>query len=502
METRSFWKDIKATPKVYPTLESDAKADVVIVGGGITGIILAEKLLKEGKSVILLEAREIAGSTSGNSTGNLYVPVQPYYHQITDKFDQHTTYAAMHSRQSAIDHVEALVKEYEIECMFSRRPWYMYTHLPDKLHLLRDELMSFERCDMPVSAQANVPFDAPIQAIRMDGAARFNPYAFVTELAKKLSAHENCKIYEHSRVLDFEQEGHEAIVKLENATVKAGAAVLATHVPLGINPLHLKNFAYRSYVVAAELEGECPDGNFWELGESGITAFSSHSTTGEKLDLMMVAGNHHKVGQGGDNIDRYQQLEDLLRERFNVKQIKYRWSAQHYASADGLPYIGQNIFTMDKIYCATGFGTDGLTYGAVSALLLADMITHKTNPLADVYDSSRHKLFSTAEKLINENLNVASKYFEDFIKADYQKEIDEVRIGEGKVLELKDGKMAVYKDEKGEAHVVSAICPHMKCVVHWNNAEKTWDCPCHGSRFDIDGQVLEGPSFTPLKKAR
>ena len=223
---------------------------------------------------------------------------------------------------------------------------------------------------------------------------------------------------------------------------------------------------------------------------------STHSMSKEKADLLVIAGSHHKTGQSNNARSHYDELESYLRKTFQVKDIKYRWSAQHYHSADGIPYIGLASH-YKNIYEATGFFADGLVYGTIAGILLGDKISNKANPSERAYNTKRHKFSASINFLIKENFNVFLQYMKDLPNFS-TKEFKNVKNGEGKICIINGEKCGVYRDVDEKLHVVSAVCPHMKCIVHWNNAEKTWDCPCHGSRFSYEGKVIEGPARSNL----
>lgn len=499
MEKQSFWKEITGEVPPFPSLTDHIETEIAIIGGGITGITAALQLRKAGHRVVVLEADKVGGGTTGYSTGNLYVPVQPYYQTIINKFDEKIAATVAHARKAAIDFVEQTAREKSIECQFHRRPFYYYVKDEKNLPKLEREVSALQKAGIEIDYTYDFPLPEDyIKAARIDNQARFNPYEYVSALASKLQV-EGCQIFENSRVTDVKEE-ERCVVTTTSGQVIADKVIMATHTPKGFNVVQTLVGPYRSYVVAVSLEGDYPDGNFWDLDKQPAHAISSHST-GEKLDMLMFAGNHHKTGQAEESHEKnYAEIEAYIRRYYKVKSIGYQWSAQHYSPADGLPYIGNSTRTTDRIYMATGFSADGLTYGTVAGILLADLIMKKENPWEKAFSSTRFTPLASAEKFIKENLNVAKEYAKDYTKKQDEKAFASLRNGDAQILELDGGKVAAHRDEHGKMHVVSAVCTHLGCIVHFNDAEKTWDCPCHGSRFGLDGKVIEGPAYEPLPK--
>ena len=277
--------------------------------------------------------------------------------------------------------------------------------------------------------------------------------------------------------------------------------VLATHSPKGIYGVQTAIYPYREYAVAAKLkpsEENIPEGIFWDTEAQFHHSLRSYKA--EDGNYVLVVGGHHKVGQSDDYEIFYQKLEENARRFFDVEEVKYRWSAQHYKPADGLPYIGESI--NNGIYIATGFSTDGLTYGVMSAMILNDIFNDRENPWAKIYELKRFTPQKSAKEYIKGNINVMKQYLDVFPGQSEADAFSDVKPGEGKVVEKGTAKFAVYKDETGNVECLSAFCTHLGCVVDWNSAEKSWDCPCHGSRFTTTGKVIEGPAYKPLDQKR
>lgn len=496
MDTTSLWKTISTRSFNYPSLDKNIEVDVAIIGGGITGITAAAHLVRAGKKVVVIEADKIGGVTTGYSTGNLYVPVQPFYQNIESKFNFETAKIIAESRKFAIDYIEQNIKEKNIPCQFARRPWFGYTANHERISLDK-EVKLIKRMGLEIEYVDELPLGFKFKkAVLMPNQARFNPLQYVISMAEHL-AKQGCLIFENTRVTHVEENQH-CILHTANAKVTAKKVLMATHTPVGINATQMFTAPYRSYVVSVRLkDNQYPEGHFWDL-DRPPHATCTHAVSGNKPELLMVAGSHHKVGQGGNMVSHYHELEKFLRDHFPVSEIAYQWSAQHYQSADNVPYIGLASRTSKHTYIATGYFADGLIYGTLAGIIIGDLILENINTLSETYQSNRFDPVASLAFLAKENTNVFIQYLKDLPQLK-TKEFDDIKVGEGRVVEMNQEKCAVSRDQNNQLHIVSAVCTHMKCIVNWNNAEKTWDCPCHGSRFTQAGKVIEGPATTDLE---
>lgn len=499
MDTISLWKKISKRSTAYPELNQTIEVDVAIIGGGITGITAANQLINAGKTVAILEAEKIGGVTTGSSTGNLYIAVQPFYQHIFTKFNFETTKAIAHSRKSAIDYIEKNIREKNIDCQFTRRPWYAYTAKDPRISLEK-EVNLLQKMDIAIDYIDELPLPFKFKkAVIMANQARFNPLQYVISMAEDFAT-KGALIFENTRVLDF-NEKDVCTLKTAQGKVIAKKIFLATHTPIGINLTQLFTAAYRSYVVAVTVKDNYyPEGHFWDL-DRPPHATCTHAISGEHPDLLLVAGSHHKTGQGSDMQSHYQEMEKFLRDHFPVSEVAYRWSAQHFQSADDVPYIGLASRFAKHTYLATGYFADGLVYGTIAGKIIGDLILEKNNALIHQYRANRFKPIASANFLLNEDSNLYLQYLKDypFLTGNTYSDL---KPGEGKIVEIDQEKYAVCRDANHHLHMVSAVCTHMKCIVNWNNAEQTWDCPCHGSRFKHNGTVIEGPAIQNLRQKK
>jgi glycine/D-amino acid oxidase-like deaminating enzyme/nitrite reductase/ring-hydroxylating ferredoxin subunit len=495
MKKNSLWKE-GADIKTFPKINQDKEADVVIIGGGITGFTTALMLTEAGKKVILFEARRIGDGTTGFSSGHLTTDIDEEYRNIVSDFDEEIARLVANSRKAGIDFIEQTCKSKNINCDFQRVPGFRFTEVVEDISGLKEEYEFASLAGLEVSLTNALPLSfGEKKALRFENQAQFNAQKYLNGLASYLKE-KGCLIFENSLVNHVDEKDDYFWIRTDSATVKARSFVMATHIPVFFNVLQSVVAPYRSYVMAAKLRsGNYPEGLFWD--DAKPYHYISTYKSGENKYLV-VGGEDHKTGHEGNSEENFQRLEKYIRERFDVEEISYRWSGQYYESADGLPYIGRSPFSK-KAYVATGFSGDGLIYGTIAGLIISDLIIGKENKWLEAYDSTRFTPAVSAYGFIKENADVVKHYVTDRIKGDAQA-LSEVNNGEGKIVTIDGEKVAAARDEQGELHVCSPACSHMGCFVKWNNSEKSWDCPCHGSRFNLRGEVIYGPAVKNLAK--
>jgi glycine/D-amino acid oxidase-like deaminating enzyme/nitrite reductase/ring-hydroxylating ferredoxin subunit len=497
MKRISIWEDTANQGPQFKAFTGNIEADVVVIGAGISGLTAAMLLSDAGKKVIVLEARRIGLGTTGNSTGNLYVTVDEHLSHIKKKWNADIMKVIVRSRTSALDLIEQNVKRFNIDCDFYRTSFNYFAETDDKkgYDFIEDESKALREAGITAQTSVTSPFSFPMKKMMsVEGQAQFHPLNYCLGLASGISA--RCEIYENSPVIDFDDK--EGIVKTPSGVIKAKHIIMATHVPKGVYMVQTVLGPYREHGVAAELKsGACPKGIFWGLEQP------KHSVrTYQKGDknYVMVIGDKYKTGQGDNTNEYVARLEAYLKSHFDIGPITHVWGGQQYRPADGLPYIGKHG---ERLYFLTGFATDGLVYGSLGAMITSDLILGKENIWMETYKLSRHTPVKSFKEFFKEGADNFMQYLKDL---PWKKDADSLKDllpEQGKIIEISGEKLAVFRDEKGNDHICSAVCTHMKCIVNWNPAEKTWDCPCHGSRFDVDGKVIEGPAVVdlPSKKA-
>lgn len=497
--TQALWSATTSF-KTYPQLQGDLEVDVAIVGGGITGISTAYALAKAGKRVAVLEALKVGSGTTGSSTGNLYAPIGQHLYNVQSKHNEETLQAVVASRNAAVDFIAQRVQEYGIDCEFERVPWCLFSEPGnDMTDQVERERKAAEKAGLPVTDQAPAGFQFKVGSItNIANQAQFNPLKYTQGLAAAIAGN-NCQIFEGTKVTNVE-DGEPCIVHTEWGKVTARHVIMATHSPKGVYAVHTAMEPYREYAMAVRLKGNVPAGGiYWHVQQ--LQHYSIRPYSNEQGNFLLVLGESHKVGHKEHNEEAFQKLEQYLTARFEVDHIVYKWAAQNYTAADLLPFIGTSP-AQNYTYIATGFAADGLTWGTLAAMIIRDAIVGTENQWAKYFDPKRFTPIASAPNFIKENIDVAFYLAKDYLFYGQADQLKDIKAGEGKTIEIENEKLAAYRDETGKLHVVSSVCTHIGCIVHFNNAEKSWDCPCHGSRFSVDGEVLEGPAYRNLAKPK
>ncbi len=493
-KTSSLWSATATSPTFKP-LMANAETDVVVIGGGITGLTAAFLLAASGKRVSLVEARRIGCGVSHRSTVHLTEAVDTRYTKIESDFGKEGARLVAESSRAAIEKVAELAKSLSIPCDLVRRPGYLYTENDRDLATLKEEHDAARRAGLPVELLpvAPLPF-ATKCALRFPDQAQMHIVRYLASLATAAQA-KGAQIYEDSRVITVE-DGEPCIVHLEHGPViRAKEVFVATHAPLNRVFLQTKIAAYRSYVLAFP-NVSLDTGLFWDT-EDPYHYFSSFEIDG--VPYLIVGGEDHKTGTTVNTEEHLDKLLAWSKERFSVSEPTHRWSAQVEEPVDGLPFIGRNSLS-EHVYVATGFSGNGTTFGTIAAMIVSDLVNGRASPWAELYAATRVKPMSSAATYAAENIDFPMHLVSDRLHPTEAKSPEEIRPGEGKTLRHRGERLAVYRDPQGNAHALSSVCTHLGCLVKFNNAEKTWDCPCHGSRFGIDGAVLDGPATRPLAK--
>ena len=494
-ESRSLW--IATTPETsYPALAGDLEVDVAIVGAGLTGLVAAWLLTEAGQRVAVLEQRRIVSGETGHTTAHVTELVDTRYHVIEHDFGHEGARLVARSNHEAIDWIERTSSALAIACSFERVPAYLYTERARDTGLLRKELAAAERAGVPVEFVHDVPLPfRTAGALRVARQAQFHPRDFLLPLADRIAARGG-RIFEMTRMTGV-TDGEPCEVETSNGTVRARDVIVATNVP-AINwaALITKLPAYRTYAIGALGGPAIPRGLYWDTDEPYHYTRTQASADGE---VLIIGGEDHKTGTEPETLQRFESLLDYARSRFGVERAEYRWSGQIIEPVDGLPYIGLNTAS-EHVYVATGYSGNGMTFATVAGQLTSDLVLGRPTPYTDLYKATRVKPLAAVKDFITENIDFPKHFVRDrSTNADVQEDNPAlVAKGTGKLMAIKGVKYAVYCAEDGQLHSLSPICPHMHCDVAWNNAEGSWDCPCHGSRFTPTGEVLNGPAVTNM----
>ena len=492
MDTTSLWRATAPGPG-FALLQGDVDCDVLVVGGGITGVTTALLLAQAGRKVVLLEAGEIGSGTTGHSTGNLYVTLSLGLSQILSKWGEDVARQVVQERRAAMEFIEAHAQAHA-DSAFTRCPLVLYGRFASDQPQVEEEYRALTRAGCAVRWDDSVPGGLPPPAGRvlvLQDQAQIQPQAYLRELARQ-AAVAGASIHEHARVLELDASRRVAMTA--TGTVRAGEIVLATHSPKGVHLVHAEMPVHREYVVAFEAGSVDPGpGIFWWQGDESLSIrMLSHA--GKRY--LVAAGPEHKVGTHNAKAALVA-VENLARSYLDPGPVVYRWSAQNYRAHDALPYIGR-----DHTGCliATGFSTDGLTWGTVAARCIAAELSGRPEPFAQRCAPGRFTPVKGASSLVEENLTTAKSLVQDWLTRAQHERLSSLAPGDSALVEAEGETFAAYRAPDGELFAVSPVCTHMGCKVHWNSAETSWDCPCHGSRFRPDGSVIEGPAIAPLKR--
>jgi|SRR5215217_3834564 len=493
---RSLWT-LTTPPRDFPALAGDLEVDVVVIGGGITGLTTAWLLKRAGKRVAVLEMNRILSGQTGQTTAHLTELLDTPYTTLRRDFGEKGARLAASSSRAALEQVATLVEELGLDCDFQRVPMFRYAETSRQWASLEQECSAARDAGLHASLTQVVPLPFPVKgALRVEDQALFHPRKYLLGLVDRLIG-EGCFIFESTRVKEV-QDGVPCRVVTDRGTVTAAAVVEATHSPLNRVLLQTKLYPYRSYAVAGPLDGPLEPAQYYDSQEP------YHYIRTQPVDgrmYVIIGGEDHKVGAEEDTGQRYAALEDYARKHFPVKALTHRWSGQVIEPADGLPYIGRNAASR-HVYVATGFSGTGMTFGTLSGMLISDLILGRQNPYSALYDATRVKPLAGAKDFIQENAEVAFRFIADRLARPDGKHLSEVAPGEAKILEVDGQKVAVYREEDGTSHAVSPVCTHLGCHVHWNGAERSWDCPCHGARYSPTGKVLNGPAVKDLPSCK
>jgi glycine/D-amino acid oxidase-like deaminating enzyme/nitrite reductase/ring-hydroxylating ferredoxin subunit len=493
-QTQSLWRATSALPH-FETLGGDLHVDVAIVGAGITGLTAALLLAERGRSVAVLEQESVAAGETGNTTAHLTVALDARYHYIRRKYSAEEARHVADVSRGSLEKIAELVERYAIDCRFRRVPGYLYTEKRKYVSELKNEAAAAREAGLDAQWTTDVPLPfATRGAVLWPNQAQFHPGQYITGLASHANQ-AGVRIFERTHVTGIE-EGEPCVVETGHGRVTARAVFMATNVPIvGFTHVHTLAAAYRTYAIALEENGPHPDGLFWD------TADPYHYTRWQDTDegtYLIVGGEDHRVGEEEDTEGCFTALGAYAAEYFGPRPLRYRWSGQVIEPHGGLPLIGGP----GPLYISTGYAGQGMTFGTAGAMIVADLITGVANPWAQLFDPKRVRPHATTREFITENLHFPGHLIPDRLTSlDVEtKDTADVGSGEGKIIKIEGRKIAAYRDDAGTLHCVSPVCTHMGCDVAWNGAEKTWDCPCHGSRFKPDGEVVNGPAHDPLEK--
>jgi glycine/D-amino acid oxidase-like deaminating enzyme/nitrite reductase/ring-hydroxylating ferredoxin subunit len=497
VDTSSVWMDTRR-PR-FTKLNRNTAFDVVVVGGGITGLTAAYLLKNAGKSVVVLEKNRIGEAETGHTTAHLTYVTDLRLKSLVHSFGEDRARMVWRGHAMAVDVIEQIVEEEQIDCRFQRIPGFLHAPLAatkfdaddfeEEANLARR--LGFEAQFIP-----SVPiFNRP--GIRFANQGRFQPLDYCADLARAIRGG-GSEVFENTEMSDVEDDP--LVVTANDHRIECERLIIATHVPLmGLSGLisatllQTKLYPYSTYALGGTLpKGSVPEADFWDTSDPYYYLRFDPREDGEHF---VFGGEDHKTGQESDTESRYEHLEQMLLKFLPQAKVDHRWSGQVIETNDGLPYIGE---AASGQFVATGLSGNGLTYGTLAGMMARDWVLARENPWRDLFSLDRTKILGGTWNYLSENVDYPLHLVKGFLSSPEADSVNSVGKGEGKVVKIDGHRCAVSRDSDGKLSVRSAICTHMGCVVRWNGADKTWDCPCHGSRFNHDGEVIGGPAETPL----
>jgi glycine/D-amino acid oxidase-like deaminating enzyme/nitrite reductase/ring-hydroxylating ferredoxin subunit len=501
--TRSLWMYAHRLP-ARPRLTRDVRFDVCVVGAGIAGLSTAYLLTRAGRRVIVVDDGPIAGGETCRTTAHLSTVIDDHYYEIERLHGSLAASICADSHAAAIDRIESTVRRERIECGFERLNAYLFAPPGEDVDELERELYAARRAGIHDAILVDrAPMDRfdTGRCLRFPRQGQLDPIPYLHALMNAIERGGGA-VHCDTHVTQVRSGSTVAVQTEAGPVIEASDVVIATNTPVHTRlRFHTKQAAYRTYVVALTVpRGSVARALYYDTLEPyhyvRLAPAPASQGDDDEVELLLVGGEDHKTGQEHDAVQRWEALEWWARERFlSAEDVAYRWSGQVMEPVDGVAFIGRDPHE-PHTYLVTGDSGMGMTHGTIGGILITDLITGRSNKWVSLYDPGRISLRSAA-RFARENVNVAAHYT-DLITPGEVEAVDEIPPCQGALLRDGAKKLAVYRDESGEARAFSAICPHLGCVVAWNSAERTWDCPCHGSRFDAIGRVLNGPANRDL----
>jgi glycine/D-amino acid oxidase-like deaminating enzyme/nitrite reductase/ring-hydroxylating ferredoxin subunit len=501
MTKNSYWTKGSRIRR-FDRLDRKLNVDVAVVGGGITGVTAAYLLKKAGCSVVLLERRRLGGVDTSCTTAHLTFVTDLRLSKLMQRFGRDHAQASWDAGRAAMYQIDEIVKSEDLACDFARVPGYLHApwgNPPDHVKRLRQEAQLANELGFDAEFLDSIP-GMETAGIRFPNQAKFHPLKYLAGMLERLPGRK-CHVFDGSEVTGVEGQEKEVTVTTKSGSVTCEYLVVATHVPLqgktgllGAALFQSKLSIYTSYAIGVKLpRNALPTALFWDTSDPyqylRVEDYPRHQ-------YAIFGGKDHKTGQEEDTESRFQQLEDLFAAYVPNVEVKNRWSGQVVETNDGLPLIGE---ITERQFISTGYAGNGMTFGTLGAIMARDAALGRPNPWRRLFEVSRKKLIGGAWDYVKENVDYPYYMIRDRLIAAEAKSLGSLKRGEGGVLQCDGRRVAAYRDPRGRIKTVSPICTHLGCIVHWNAAESTLDCPCHGSRFEPTGRVIAGPAESPLE---
>lgn len=493
----SYWNDTGSTEE-FSSLKEDLSADAVVVGGGITGITTAYLLVKEGLKVVLLEAGKLINGTTGHTTAKVTAQHGVIYDELLHHFGTEKTKLYYEANHEALSFIRNQITELDIQCDWTDENAIIYAEAEQYLKQIQKEHEAYQKIGIESEFLDRLPFDLAIKgAVSMKSQGQFHPVKYLAVLVSEILKHGGL-IFEKTPAVDIETGKQPKVVTKDGHKVSCEHVAIASHFPFfdGAGFYYARMHPERSYAIGVKTDKEFPGGMYLSA-DSPTRSLRAAAHQGEQL--IIVGGESHQTGQGMCTSKHYEALKEFSGKLFGSLSIPYRWSAQDLISLDKIPYIGQLTSRHENIFVATGYRKWGMTNGTAAGLLIKDLILKNKNPYTELFTPSRFQADPSLKTFVSENADVAKHLIQGKVDMP-EKNIHDLGMDEGASVTYNGKRAGAYKDNHGKLFVVDTTCTHLGCEVEWNNAERSWDCPCHGSRFSFEGDVLEGPATKPLQK--
>lgn len=494
----AYWRESTSLPSFSP-LQEDIQADICIVGAGITGITAAYQLAQDGYRVVLMDADQILNGTTGHTTAKITAQHGVIYDELLQHLGQEKAKLYYEANSDALHYIKDIVNRKRIECDFNAQDAFIYATTDEEEQKVYKELEAYQSLGINGSLTNEIPFAIPTKSVVvMKDQAQFHPLHYLKVLVEEI-LEKGGKIYEQTVAIDVEESPELRVVTKSGPKVKCDYILSCSHFPFydGKGFFFTRMYAERSYVVAAKTKESYPGGMYLSAGQPTRSLRSVTTTNGE--NLVLIGGEGHKTGQGSDTLKHYEALKSFGVDVLGLNEFPYHWSAQDLYTLDKVPYIGNITSSNPNIFIATGFRKWGMTSGTAAALLLQDLVKAKQNKYTDLFAPSRFVADPSLKKFLSTNMGVAGHFIEGKLDRP-TKNPEDLGLDEGGVVSINGRRAGAYKDKEGNVYCVDTTCTHLGCEVEWNHGDRSWDCPCHGSRFSVHGEVLEGPADQPLEK--
>lgn len=492
-----FWRTSVELPK-FSRLDKDIETDVAIIGAGITGITAAYLLSQEGLKVTVIDASEILNGTTGHTTAKITAQHDLIYDELLQHLGKERAKAYYQANTDGLNFIRNTVEKLSIDCDLTDDDHYLYAYQYSSLRKMEREIEAYRVLGIEGEYVSDLPLDIEgvEAAIRMPHQAHYHPLRYLVRLVEETQKNGG-EFYEHTTASSIEDGDRPNIILEKGQKVTCKYVVIASHFPFYDKGFYFtRMFADRSYAAAIKPKKKYPGGMYLSVDTPGRSLRPLY-VNGE--EWILFGGDTHKSGQGGREMEYYEAIERFAEEQFGIAEYGWRWSAQDLHTLDKVPYIGKLTDDRPNIFVATGFRKWGMTHGSVSGLILRDLIIGKENPYEELFSPQRFHADPSIRHFLIQNANVAGQLIAGKVGVTFNR-IEDLKEDEGAVINLRGERCGAYKDRDGKLHIVDTTCTHLGCEVNWNSGDRTWDCPCHGSRYSYDGAVIEGPAKEPLAR--